>query len=112
MNSLSQTPVFTPAKVFLAFSFVSTFIGTLYAVGGIELPYTIELVSQVAGIWLIWLWFMSDSRDHGVTWPMDMGMFLFAAWIFVIPYHLFKTRRIAGVLPILTFVFVVISAWL
>jgi hypothetical protein len=111
MNSLSRTHVFTPAKVLLAFVFVTHFIGTIYAVGEIEFSYTIEVVSKIAVTWLIWLWFISDSREHGVTWPMDMGMFLYLAAMLIIPYHLFKTRGSGGVIPILVFLCVIVSAW-
>jgi hypothetical protein len=60
----------------------------------------------------MWLWLISDSREHGISWPMDMGMFLYVAWIFVIPYHLFRTRGFSGVVPILMVVFAFMSAWL
>ena len=49
----------------------------------------------LAFYWAIGLWFINDSRRHGVKWVdeyLDMGMFLYIACIFIIPYYLFKTR--------------------
>lgn len=49
----------------------------------------------LASYWILGWWFINDSRRHGIKWMdryLDMGMFLYIAWIFVIPYYLFKTR--------------------
>lgn len=44
--------------------------------------------------WALGWWFINDSRNHGITWVdryMDMGMFLYIGWIFLVPIYLFKT---------------------
>jgi hypothetical protein len=43
---------------------------------------------------LAW-WFINDSRNHDIKWDdefLDMGMFLYIAWVFILPYYLIKTR--------------------
>jgi len=50
---------------------------------------------SLAFYWAFGWWFINDSRKHGIPWVdkyMDMGMYLYVAWIFLIPYYLFKTR--------------------
>ena len=40
-------------------------------------------------------WFINDSKNHDIKWTneyLDIGMFLYAAWMFLVPYYLFKTR--------------------
>lgn len=49
----------------------------------------------LAFYWALSWWFINDSRKHGIPWIdkyMDMGMYLYVAWIFIIPYYLFRTR--------------------
>ena len=48
----------------------------------------------LAFYWALGWWFISDSRRHDSAWVdkyMDMGMFLYVGWIFLVPYYLFKT---------------------
>ena len=50
----------------------------------------------LATYWAMGWWFINDSRNHDIKWVskyMDMGMLLYATWIFLIPYYLFKTRE-------------------
>jgi hypothetical protein len=45
--------------------------------------------------WAIGWWFISDSRRYGINWNdgfMDMGILLYVACMFIIPYYLFKSR--------------------
>jgi hypothetical protein len=49
----------------------------------------------LAFYWALGWWFINDSRKHGAPWfnkYMDMGMYLYIAWIFIVPYYLFRTR--------------------
>jgi hypothetical protein len=52
-------------------------------------------VFSLAFYWALSWWFINDSRKQGAPWAdkyMDMGMYLYVAWIFIIPYYLFRTR--------------------
>lgn len=49
----------------------------------------------LALFWAIGWWFINDSRVYEIKWTdgfMDMGMLLYTAWIFIVPYYLFKSR--------------------
>jgi hypothetical protein len=45
--------------------------------------------------WAMGWWFVNDSQEYGVKWNdnyIDMGLFLYLAWVFILPYYLFKSR--------------------
>jgi hypothetical protein len=49
----------------------------------------------LAFYWAFVWWFIDDSRKHDIKWAddyLDMGMFLYIAGIFLVPYYLFKSR--------------------
>lgn len=75
----------------------------------LEAPWTFDVLSPIAFIWLIWWWLRDDSRKYGISWMLDLGMFLLMAWPIILPYHLFKTRGLSAFIPILTFILVVVS---
>ena len=59
------------------------------------LPTTLDIWQALALYWALAWWFISDSRASTANWHdqyMDMGMFLYIAWIFFLPYYLFKSR--------------------
>ncbi len=50
---------------------------------------------SLAFYWALGWWFINDSRKYGFPWAdkyMDMGMYLYIGWFFIVPYYLFKTR--------------------
>lgn len=50
----------------------------------------------LAFYWALNWWFINDARNYAVPWVdkyMDMGMYLYVAWMFIVPYYLFRTRR-------------------
>jgi len=61
-----------------------------------------EATSSANNIWLVFAfywalgwWFINDARKEGIKWLdeyLDLGLFLYIGWIFLVPYHLFKTR--------------------
>ena len=92
------------AIVLLVYVFLAQFVEGLYAVREIEMPYSTFFLSRLAFVWLVWWWLREDSRRRGVTWMLDLGMFLMIAWPLLLLYHLFKTRGWAGLIPILWFI--------
>ncbi|CAN5310069.1 hypothetical protein BH20ACI2_BH20ACI2_07010 [soil metagenome] len=71
----------------------------------------VEILSGLSFIWLIWWWLRDDSRKRNIWWVLDLGFFLFLTWFAILPYHLFKTRGLSAFIPILFFVFVLISGY-
>jgi len=90
--------------------FLSQFVASLYSSLSIPSSGLFELLSRFAFLWVIWWWLKEDGKQFGSKWVLDLGMFLFIAWIFILPYHLFKTRGVKALIPILAFVLVILSA--
>jgi len=61
-------------------------------------------------LWIITSWLLTDSRKRGIKSVYDMGLFLYMAWPFFMPYYLIKTRGAKGLLVILGFLSVCIGA--
>ena len=61
---------------------------------------------------MFWWWLREDSGDRNITWPLDLGMFVYAGWFLLLPYHLVKTRGVKGFLGVLAFVAVAFAAWI
>jgi hypothetical protein len=101
----------TPAAAIFVYVFALQFIDNLYALQGIEGPLGWEFLSRIGLVWLIWWWLRVDSRERGIGWVLDLGMFLYLAWIVVLPYHLFKTRGWAAFVPILFFIAVALMGF-
>ena len=86
-------------------------IEVLYSINGIIQPAAFEFLQPYGFIGLICWWLQRDSSRTGVSWPLDLGMFLYAAWFLILPYHIIRTRGVRGVLDICIFVGVVIAIW-
>ena len=52
-------------------------------------------------LWVVGWWLRVDSRKRGVAWVFDMGLFLYIAGPFFMPYYLLKTRGAKGLLVML-----------
>ena len=101
----------TPSRIFFAYLFLYQFTFSFYEARQLELPDGAEILAGLAFVWLIWWWLRDDSRKRNIQWMLDLGFFLILAWIFILPYHLFKTRGLSAFIPILFFVLVVISSY-
>lgn len=101
--------VATPTIVLFAFTFITEFFNVLWATRGFDPGFAFDLLGRVAFVWLLWWWLMSDSRRLGVTWPMDLGFFIFIAGLLLVPYHLIKARGPKGLIGIAAFLGVFIA---
>ena len=98
--------------VLLTYSFCGQLVALLYGVWNVPLPAILETLYPLVFLWIISWWFAGDTRNQRLSWPLDMGMFLYSAWMFFIPYYLFKTRGLRGFVGVLAFVGVNIAAWI
>jgi hypothetical protein len=46
---------------------------------------------------LFWYWLSAQCRPHGQSFPMDMGMLLYAANFVLAPYYMWRTQRWRGI---------------
>ena len=74
-------------------------LGFYYA-RGVELPPAFEFLYTGGLLCSIIWWLKDDSRKHRVTPVYCLGFLVSIGWMIVIPYHLFKTRGMRGLIPI------------
>jgi hypothetical protein len=84
----------------------------LYLSRELELPPSFVLLSRLGLMWVLGWWLQTDSRKHSIKWVYDIGLFLYIAWPFIMPYYLFKTRGIKALLTILVFAVIYLGAYL
>jgi hypothetical protein len=93
----------TPAVLLYIFIVVTQFAYGIYVARNAAPPPAFTLLYPFCFLWVIGWWLMRDSRVHNVKWVFDMGLFLYIAWPFIMPYYLFKTRGARGFVTILIF---------
>ena len=99
------------AALLVAAIFVPQLVSGIYQGMGRDLPDAFPLLSTVA-LWLsVVAWFSLYSQEHRVPWVLDMGWFLFGAWVIVVPYYILKREGRAGLGRIALFCFTWLAAW-
>ena len=83
-----------------------------YGASGLEPPASFTFINTFGFLWIIGWWLRVDSERRGMGWVFDMGLFLYIAWPFILPYYVLKSRGPKGLLAILCFVAVYIGATL
>lgn len=96
----------------MLFLIAGQMIEMVYAINGAYPPEVFEFLYPFAFLGLICWWLQRDSGRNGVSWPLDMGMFMYQAWVIILPYHLIKTRGVRGLIDICVFAGVLIAAWI
>jgi hypothetical protein len=69
-------------------------------------------LSSFGLIMLIVWWLKEDSKNFGLNWVYDMGLFIYLGWIFILPYYLFKTRGIRAFITIFSFIGIYVGTYL
>jgi hypothetical protein len=95
--------VTSPTALLYIFLVVTQIIGGVYLSRAAELPPAYTFLYPLGLLWSVGWWMQKDSRKHGVAWVYDMGLFLYIAWPFIMPYYLFQTRGVKAFLTILIF---------
>jgi hypothetical protein len=110
MKFLSQLS--TPAALLCILLVISQIVTALYVSRDLELPPEFILLVRLGLVWGIGWWLQKDNHRHQIKWVYDMGLFLYIAWPFIMPYYLFKTRGIKALLTILAFAGIYLGAYL
>jgi hypothetical protein len=100
----------SPAALLYLFLIIAQGIRGVYLGRDDEPPPAFTLLYALGFLWVVGWWLRRDSIKRGVGWVFDMGLFLYIAWPFVMPYYLLKTRGAKGLLAILAFVGAYIGA--
>ncbi|MET0553265.1 MAG: hypothetical protein ABW221_09520 [Vicinamibacteria bacterium] len=69
--------------------------GVLFAAGGEDSARS-ALVMGFGFPVLVWVWLVSQGRPHRAAFPLDLGMFVAAAWPLVVPAYLWRFERWRG----------------
>ena len=111
MNQILRQLI-SPTGLLYLFLVLTQIIAGAYGASGVELPASFTLIYIFGFFWIIGWWLHVDSRRRGVHWVFDMGLFLYVAWPFILPYYILKSRGTKGLLAILCFVVTYIGATL
>lgn len=76
--------------------FLERIVDGFYQGLGRKLPDTVPILGAALLITSLYTWFWSYSQQHHIAWVMDMGWFMFAAWVFILPYYILKTEGRRG----------------
>jgi hypothetical protein len=72
----------------------------LATISGLEFVQGPIYLLRFVSLFLTWQWLEAECRPHGQTYPLDMGMFLYAAGFLLLPYYLWRHQRWRGVLKL------------
>ena len=99
-----NSPASKPLILLFIFLLIVQIANGLYFARGIEPSPAFDLMYALGFLWLVGWWLKEDSKRYGVKWVYDMGFFLYLAWVFIVPYYLFKTRGLRAFITILSVV--------
>jgi hypothetical protein len=108
--SAPRTRTTLPAALLYALVGMGQVATGFYLAVSVEQPQGFSVLYPLALLWAMGLWLRADGRERGVKWVLDMGLFLYIAWPFFMPYYLFKTRGARGLLVAAAFVVYFIAA--
>lgn len=75
----------------------------LYGAQGLQIPEAAEFLGPLVTSIPIIAWFRNYSVERRIAWPMDMGYFLIAGWLVLIPYYVIRQERRAGLSKVALF---------
>ena len=100
-----------PTILLYLYVIITQLINGFYIASNVQLPPLFVLLYPLGLLWIIGWWLSTDSRRRGVQWVLDMGLFLYIAWPFIMLYYLLKTRGVKGLRTILIFGAVYLGAY-
>lgn len=80
--------------------FVYHFRIGIYSAGGLEPSPAFEFLYTVAFFWLVIWWLKAETRRYAIKPVYCLGLLVGVGWMIIIPYHLFKTRGVRGLIPL------------
>ena len=95
-----------------AFFLVVNVAGALLAVDNAAVTPGAEWGLRFVSLFLLWQWLEAECRPYGQTYPLDMGMFLYAAGVALIPYYLWRNQRWWGLLKVVGMVALWVGTYL
>ncbi len=68
------------------------------ALGSREVLQGPTFLLRFTSIFLVWQWLEQECQGYGVTYPLDMGLFLYAVGPILVPYYMWRCQRWKGIL--------------
>lgn len=99
-----------PAIIVFLIAGISFAGSGLYTGLGIEESPLFALLSWLGRLWAIGWWLTDDLSRRRERWIYCPGIFVQAAWPFLLPYYLLKTRGARALIVITVFVAVAFGA--
>ena len=81
--------------------FVYHFGAGIYAAQGLEPSPAVEFLYTAAFLCGVVWWLKAEARRYTVKHVYCPGLLVGVGWIIIVPYHLFKTRGVKGLIPLL-----------
>jgi hypothetical protein len=78
-------------------------IGIYYA-AGLEPSSLFDSLYSIAFLCGVVWWLKAEARRYIVNPLYCLGLLVGAGWMIIIPYHLFKTRGVRGLIPLLALI--------
>jgi hypothetical protein len=99
-----------PTVLLYLFLIVTQSAAGVYLARETQPPPAFTFLYPLGLLWVVGWWLRADSRARGVGWVFDMGLFLYIAGPFYMPYYLLKTRGAKGLLVMLAVAVVYVGA--
>jgi polyferredoxin len=80
--------------------FVYHFGMGIYSAGGLEPSPAFEFLYRAAFLCCVVWWLRADAPRYAVKLVYCLGLLVGVGWMIIIPYHLFKTRGVRGLIPL------------
>jgi hypothetical protein len=85
---------------------------TFYAAYGVEPSSGFGMLYTLGLLWIGVWWVKHDNKQYKIGLVYDLGLFLYMAWVIVVPYYLFKTRGLKAFITLFSFVGIYLVTYL
>jgi len=110
MSNSLLSRITSPTVLLYTFLVITQIGRGAYFESGQEPSPAFTLINGLGFFWIVGWWLLRDSHKRGIALVYDIGMFLYIAWPFIMPYYLLKSRGAKGLLVILGFVGVFVGS--
>ena len=76
----------------------------IYRALGLETSAAFEFLYTAAFVCAVVWWLRAEAKSSPVARIYCQGVLVGVGWIFIIPYHLLKTRGVKGLIPLLALI--------
>lgn len=92
--------------------FVYHFGIRIYNAWGLEPPPSFDFLYMAAFLCGSVWWLKAEFQRHSIKPVYCLGLLVNSGWIVIIPYYLFKTRGVRGVIPLPAMIGIMLAAHL